>query len=257
MRLYEFLLKYRTLVIALGLVTSLGFGLLIHLGVILDRKKPPRPSPAPSPTIRVKRKTKPPVSKQEAAAPPETSRRNPPPPRRRPEAIHAVDRGSEPAQVSTKKVVPVIVERRRSVVAIVRENQPKQASKGETQVQAVSDELERVEDSDAAPDASMPFFAPPVPPEGGINALIAGGAQTDVKEALAGYIRTYYPLAVLDAESINLLDPQGKAEYDRQKAALDKEILDSLRDTIVPTPGEVSSELSQELIDTLKGYADD
>ena len=257
MRLYEFLLKYRTLVIALGLVTSLGFGLLIHLGVILDRKKPPRPSPAPSPTIRVKRTTKPPVSKQEAAAPPETSRRNPPPPRRRPEAIHAVDRGSEPAQVSTKKVVPVIVERRRSVVAIVRENQPKQASKGETQVQAVSDELERVEDSDAAPDASMPFFAPPVPPEGGINALIAGGAQTDVKAALAGYIRTYYPLAVLDAESINLLDPQGKAEYDRQKAALDKEILDSIRDTIVPTPGEVSSELSQELIDTLKGYADD
>ena len=259
MRLYEFLLKYRTLVIALGLVTSLGFGLLIHLGVILDRKKPPGPSPAPSPTIRVKRKPKPPVSKQEAAAPPETSRRNPPspPPRRRPQAIHAVDVRSEPSQTATGKVVPIIVERRRSVVAIVRENQPKQASKGETQVQAVSDELERVEDSDAAPDASMPFFAPPVPPEGGINALIAGGAQTNVKEALAGYIRTYYPLAVLDAESINLLDPQGKAEYDRQKAALDKEILDSIRDTIVPTPGEVSSELSQELIDTLKGYADD
>jgi hypothetical protein len=259
MRLYEFLVKYRTLVIALGLVTSLGFGLLIHLGVILDRKKPPGPSPAPSPTIRVKRTTKPPVSKQEAAAPPETSRRNPPPPPppRRPQAIHAVDRRSEPSQTGIGQVVPIIVERRRSVVAIVRENQPKQASKGETQVQAVSDELERVEDSDAAPDASMPFFAPPAPPEGGINALIEGGAQTDVKAALAAYIRTYYPLVTLDAESINLLDPQGKAEYDRQKAALDKEILDSIRDTIVPTPGEVSSELSQELIDTLKGYADD
>ena len=106
MRLYEFLLKYRTLVIALGLVTSLGFGLLIHLGVILDRKKPPGPSPAPSPTIRVKRKLKPPVSKQEAAAPPETSRRNPPspPPRRRPQAIHAVDVRSEPSQTATGKL---------------------------------------------------------------------------------------------------------------------------------------------------------
>ena len=39
--------------------------------------------------------------------------------------------------------------------------------------------------------------------------------------------------------------------------AFDKELLDSLRDTIAPTPGEVSSDLSQELIDTLKGYADD
>ena len=87
--------------------------------------------------------------------------------------------------------------------------------------------------------------------------VITSSIYTNVKEALAGYIRTYYPLAVLDAESINLLDPQGKAEYDRQKAALDKEILDSLRDIIAPTPGEVSSELSQELIDTLKGYADD
>ena len=255
MRLYEFLLKYRTLVIALGLVTSLGFGLLIHLGVILDRKKPPGPSPAPSPTIRVKRKTKPPVSKQEAAAPPETSRRNPPSPqaRRRPQAIHAVDVRSEQSQTATGNV-PIIVERRRSVVAIVRDNQPKQASKGEAQVQVVGDELD--EDS-AAPAASMPFFAPPAPPEGGINALIEGGAQTDVKEALAGYIRTYYPLVTLDAESINLLDPQGKAEYERQKAAFDKELLDSLRDTIAPTPGEVSSDLSQELIDTLKGYADD
>ena len=259
MRLYEFLLKYRTLVIALGLVTSLGFGLLIHLGVILDRKKPPGPSPAPSPTIRVKRKPKPPVSKQEAAAPPETSRRNPPspPPRRRPQAIHAVNVRSEPSQTATGKVVPIIVERRRSVVAIVRDNQPKQASTVETQVQVVGDELERVEDRAAAPDAIMPFFAPPAPPEGGINALIEGGAQTDVKAALAAYIRTYYPLVTLDAESINLLDPQGKAEYERQKAALDKELLDSIRDTIAPTPGEVSSDLSQELIDTLKGYADD
>ncbi len=262
--LHKLLLKHRSIVIGLGLVSVSSVALLVHLGVILNTKKPPRPSPAPSPAIQVKisQPRKPevaspaeasprkPASTLEAAAPAGTSSRNP-------QAIHAVDRRSEPSQTGIGQVVPIIVERRRSVVAIVRENQPKQASKGETQVQAVSDELERVEDSDAAPDASMPFFAPPVPPEGGINALIAGGAQTNVKEALAGYIRTYYPLAVLDAESINLLDPQGKAEYDRQKAALDKEILDSLRDIIAPTPGEVSSELSQELIDTLKGYADD
>ena len=252
--LHKRLLKHRSLVIGLGLVSVGGVALLVHLGVILNTKKPPRPSPAPSPAIQVKISQ---PRKPKVVSPPETSPRNPPP-RRRPQAIHAVDRRSEPAQITTGKVVPVIVERHRSVVAIVRENQPKQASKGEAQVQQARVERSDVaDDSAAAPDASMPFFAPPAPPEGGINALIEGGTQTDVKEALAGYIRTYYPLVTLDAESISLLDPQGKAEYERQKAALDKEILDSLRDTIVPTPGQVSGDLSQELIDTLKGYADD
>ena len=248
--LHKLLLKHRSIVIGLALVSVGSVALLIHLGVILDTKKPPRPSPAPSPAIQVKisqpRKPKVaappdnPPQQVEVASTPAPSRRNPQP-RRRPQAIHAVDRRSEPAQVTTGKVVPVIVERRRSVVAIVRENQPKQASKGEAQVQqARGDRSDVADDSAAAPDASMPFFAPPAPPEGGINTVIEGGAQTDVKEALAGYIRTYYPLVTLDAESISLLNPQGRAEYERQKAALDKELLDSLRDVIAPTPGETS-----------------
>ena len=255
MRLDDFLLKYRSMVIALAVVTSVGVGLFMHLKPPV-KKDPPRPT-API-QVRISQSRKPAVEsrsnnrqpKLESVSKdqvPNWDRVSP-----RPQAIEAFDVRSEPVQTGTGQYVPIIVERRQSVVAIVRENQPQQTSRGETQVQAVNDELEGVEGSDAASDGAMPFFAPPVPPEGGINALIEGGAQTDVKEALAAYIRTYYPLVTLDAESISLLDSHGKAEYERQKAALDKELLGSLRDMIVPTPGEVSSDLSQELIDLLR-----
>ena len=52
-KLSDLVLKHRSLVIGLAVVSSLGVALLIHLGVILDTKKPPRPSPAPSPAIEV------------------------------------------------------------------------------------------------------------------------------------------------------------------------------------------------------------
>ena len=261
MRLYEFLVKYRTLVIALGLVTSLGLGLLIHLGTKPEVKKPPIPPAAPPPAVQVEINQQPksavmsppnnPSPKLESVSPP-----HPPPNRNRvsprPRAVRSVNTQAEPSQNSTGKFVPVIIERRRSVVAITQVPKVKQGSNNETHIQAGDNRLEPHEERAAETDDIMPFFAPPVPPEGGINTLIEGAAQTNIKEALTAYIRTYYPLVTLDTESINLLNPQGKAEYERQKAALDKELFDLLRGSISPTPGEVPSTFPQELIDTLR-----
>ena len=249
MRLYEFLVKYRTLVIALGLVTSLGLGLLIHLGTKPEVKKPPIPPAAPPPAVQVEINQQP---KSAVMSPP-----NHPSPNRnrvspRPRAVRSVNTQAEPSQNTTGKFVPVIIERRRSVVAITQVPKVKQGSNNETHIQAGDNRLEPHEERAAETDDIMPFFAPPVPPEGGINTLIEGAAQTNIKEALTAYIRTYYPLVTLDTESINLLNPQGKAEYERQKAALDKELFDLLRGSISPTPGEVPSTFPQELIDTLR-----
>lgn len=249
MRLYEFLVKYRTLVIALGLVTSLGLGLLIHLGTKPEVKKPPIPPAAPPPAVQVEINQQP---KSAVMSPPN----NPSPNRNRvsprPRAVRSVNTQAEPSQNSTGKFVPVIIERRRSVVAITQVPKVKQGSNNEPHIQAGDNRLEPHEERAAETDDIMPFFAPPVPPEGGINALIEGAAQTNIKEALTAYIRIYYPLVTLDTESINLLNPQGKAEYERQKAALDKELFDLLRGSISPTPGEVPSTFPQELIDTLR-----
>lgn len=259
MRLSEFLLKYRSLVIALAVVTSLGVGLVVmHLKPI--NKKPPRPSPGPPPAVEVgiHRQPKsavvsPPDNRQpklESASPPPLPKREEVSPR--PRAFRTVNTPVEPAQISTGKVVPVVIKRSRSVVAITRGDKVEQRGGSGTHIQAGQNRLEPPEDRAAAPDAVVPFFAPPAPPEGGINALIEDTPQSNMKEALVGYIRTYYPLMTLDAESIKLLNVQGKAEYARQKAALDKELSDSIRGSIFPTPGDIPNTLPQELIDTLR-----
>ena len=262
----ELLVKHRSLVIGLVLVSLGGVGLLVHLGIILNTKKPHRPSPAPSPAVQVKVSV--PRPNPEAVSPPDSPRR--PAPSKplsasshtRPQAVHPVDVRSEPSAVETGQVVPVIVERRRSAVMIIRDNPAKPQGEhgvpsGES-VQSVDNRSAPRKDSPAEPAAeSMPFFAPPAPPEGGINALIESTPQPNMKQALSAYIRTYYPLIMLDAESVKLLDAQGKAEYTRQKAALDKELVDSLRDSMVPTPGGIDSGYPKELIDTFRSYPDD
>ena len=105
MRLYEFLVKYRTLVIALGLVTSLGLGLLIHLGTKPEVKKPPIPPAAPPPAVQVEINQQP---KSAVMSPPN----NPSPNRNRvsprPRAVRSVNT-QEPSQNSTGKFVPVII----------------------------------------------------------------------------------------------------------------------------------------------------
>ena len=249
MRLYEILLKYRSLVIALGLVTSLGVALLIHLKPPA-KKSPPRPSPAPPAAIEVEVNppSKPEVVSPSNTLPPQRNRVSP-----RPRSVGSVNTRVEPSQITTgAKVVPVIVERRSSAVVITRGNKVKQGSGNGVQTQTEKDRLEPLKEPTAATDAAMPFFAPPAPPEGGINALIENTPAPNVKEALAGYIRTYYPLVILDAESIGLLNPQGKAEYERQKAALDKELFDSVRDLISPTPGDIPQGYPQDLIEMLR-----
>lgn len=249
----ELLLKHRSLVIGLILVSLGGVVLLIHLGIILDAKKPPRPSPVPTPAIQVE--LNPPSPKQEVASPPDNPQRHPPSvsPRRRPQSVHPIDERSQPSQVTTGKVVPVIVERRRSAVLITRDNLAKQREDSGTPIQAEQHRTEPPrKERVTEPNDAMPFFAPPVPPEGGINALIASTPQSDMKQALAGYIRTYYPLVTLDAASIKQLNPQGKAEYDRQKAALDQELLDSISGSIAPTPGGIDSGYPQELMEMLR-----
>ena len=251
----ELLLKHRTLVIGLILVSLGGVALLIHLGVILDTKKPPRPSPAPSPGIQVEINSS---SKPRVTSAPEPGVVSPPSPEpsrvySRPKAVRLDNFPVGRTANSREKAVPVIIERRSSAVVITQVPQAKQGAGSGTPIQAEQHRTEPprkervIEPADA-----MPFFAPPVPPEGGINALIASTLQSDMKQALAGYIRTYYPLVALDAASINQLNPQGKAEYERQKAAFDKELSDVLSDSISPTPGGIDSGYPQELLDMLK-----
>ena len=261
MRLYDFLLKYRSMVIALAVVTLLGVGLFMHLKSPI-KKKPPRPSPAPSAAIQVKVHRQP-----ESAVESRSNNRQPKlesvsesnnssSPRNRvsprPQAFHPVETRVGPAQDATGKGVPVIVERRSSAIVIMQSAKAEQRSDSGVEIQAEVDRSAPREAVAAESDDEMPFFAPPAPPEGGLNALIEGTPQSNMKEALVGYIRTYYPLVTLDAESIELLNVQGKAEYARQKAALDKELSDSVRGSIFPTPGDIPNTLPQELIDTLR-----
>ena len=128
----------------------------------------------------------------------------------------------------------------------------KQGAGSGTPIQAGHDRKEPRKAPAATTDDVIPFFAPPDAPEGGIKALIEGTAQADIKGVLQAYIRTYYPLVALDAASINQLNPQGKAEYERQKAAFDKELSDVLSDSISPTPGGIDSGYPQELLDMLR-----
>ena len=248
MRLYELLLKYRSLVIALGLVTSLGLGLLIHLGSKPAVKTPPAPPAAvqkveihPQPKQEVVSRPNDPLLQQNAVSP-------------RLRSVRSVNTQVEPAaQIPTGQVVPVIVERRRSAVVITQAPQAEQGSDSGTQIQARDNRrLEPRKAPAAATDGAMPFFAPPAPPDGGINALVETTSPPKIKEALSDYIRTYYPLLALDAASIDQLNEQGKTEYARQKAAFDKELSDVLGGSIYPTSGEIPNTFPEDLIETLR-----
>lgn len=235
MRLSVLLLKHRSLVIALTLVSLVGVGLLIYLFAKLAVRKPPGP-PAPSPVSQIE-------VNSSHQVPPVPSRSKP---------VRSADIQAEPMPISTGKVGPVIIKRRSSIVTVTQTPQIKQESDNATHIQAEHDRLEPREETPADTNDAIPFFAPPDAPPGGISALIESATQANVKGALQAYIRTYYPLVVLDAKSINLLNRQGRAEYERQKAALDKELFDSIRGSISPTPGDIQQGYPRELIDMLR-----
>ncbi|MDE0044210.1 MAG: hypothetical protein OXT74_19390 [Candidatus Poribacteria bacterium] len=243
--------KHLSLVVGLAVVATLGVAMLIHQGVIFDTKKPPRPSPAPKPAIEVQINSsrKPSVTPSapkpapRVTSAPSSSRSSSRPQSVRLDSFPAERRGQAP-------VVPVIVERRRSTVVITQAPTPQQGA--DSGIPAVQPRKEPRKAPPAAADGVLPFFAPPDAPEGGIKGLIEGTSQANIQGALQAYIRTHYPLVTLDAESIRHLNPEGKAEYERQKAAFDKEISDVLRGSISPTPGEIDSGYPQELMDLLK-----
>ena len=125
MRLYETLLKHRSLVIALAVVILLGAGLALHLKSPM-KKKPPRPSPAPSAAVQVEIN---PPSKPAVVSPPHNRLPNRNRVSPRPQAVRSVNTRVEPAQVSTGgKMVPVIIERSRSAVVITQAPKAQQAS---------------------------------------------------------------------------------------------------------------------------------
>ena len=247
--LQKLLLKHRSLVIGLVVVTSLGVALLIHLGVILDGKKPPRPSPAPRPATQVEINSS--LKPRATSAPEPSVVPSPPPePSRASSRLQSVRLDEFPAERGQGPVVPVIIERRSSAVVITQAPNPKQGAG--TPIQEGDAKKKPRETLPAATDDVLPFFAPPDAPEGGIKALVESTAQANIKGALQAYIRTYYPLVALDAASIKHLNPQGKAEYERQKAAFDKELSDVLRDSISPTPDGIAPGYPQELMDMLR-----
>ena len=92
-------------------------------------------------------------------------------------------------------------------------------------------EEEAVETTDSAYAAAL---NPPTPPERGLIALIDAAPDDatyeEFERRMTDYALTYYPLAVLEPEEVSQLDPQAKAAYDRQEAALHKEVMDMIKD---------------------------
>lgn len=108
-------------------------------------------------------------------------------------------------------------------------------------------------DETASPVIDVPahYFNPPPPPSGGINSIFAGATEDNIAERATSYIRRYYPLVGTNPALVSH-NEKAKAEYARQKAALNKEMFDAVRESFSSTPPEMLETLSSDLLDELR-----
>ena len=101
-------------------------------------------------------------------------------------------------------------------------------------------EEEEVETTDSAYAAAL---NPPTPPTRGlidlIDAVPDDATYDEFERTMMDYVLTYYPLAALEPEEVSQLDPQAKAAYDRQEAALHKEVMDMTKEDFASVSPEM------------------
>ena len=101
-------------------------------------------------------------------------------------------------------------------------------------------EEEEVETTDSAYAAAL---NPPTPPTRGlidlIDAVPDDATYDEFERTMTDYVLTYYPLAALEPEEVSQLDPQAKAAYDRQEAALHKEVMDMIKEDFASVSPEM------------------
>ena len=91
---------------------------------------------------------------------------------------------------------------------------------------------------------------PTAPPRGLINLLESLPDDTtyeEFEERFTEYTLTYYPLTMLEPEEVDLLGPEAKAAYDKQKAASHKEAMDMIKETFGSMPPEILATFPAEM----------
>ena len=122
---------------------------------------------------------------------------------------------------------------------------------GDTTFDTLSDEEWTV-----VADAGVPYVRPPDPPPRGpislLDSLTEDATEETFKATMMGYIKTYYPLVDMNPAVINQSDERVKAEYERQNAALDREMFEMVRDTFGSISPEYLDMLPLEWLDILR-----
>lgn len=93
---------------------------------------------------------------------------------------------------------------------------------------------------------------PTAPTRGLINLLESLPDDTTYEEfeqRFTEYTLTYYPLTMLEPEGVDLLGPEAKAAYDKQKAASHKEAMDMIREDFASASPELLGMLTPDMRD--------